>query len=233
MIAIAGRRFMSTLELFGMNDLTLTILNPDLPRHERCDAQANRERILSAAAQLFATQGVSAVNMADISKAAKVGQGTLYRRFANKGELCLALMDHQMATFQAQVLAQLGRMTQDHTAKLAQLQWFLDALIHFNEMHTPLLCEASQSIYFAPGTRPAPYIWQHMTVMGLLRGAVAANEIAPDQDFPMLADTILAPLQPAVFRLLRDGNGYTPERISATLQGLVGRLCKNGTLPTW
>ncbi|MCW1970788.1 MAG: TetR/AcrR family transcriptional regulator [Anaerolineae bacterium] len=215
---------MSTLELFGMNDLTLTILNPDLPRAERCDAQANRVRILQAAEQLFAERGVAAVAMADIGKAAGVGQGTLYRRFANKGELCLALMDHQMTQFQDHVLTEMGRMTRDGAAKLAQLQWFLDAHLHFNEKHTALLCEASQSIYFAPSMRPPPYVWQHMTVLGLLRGAIAAAEMPDSDDLPVLADAIMALIHPSIFRLMRDGNGYTPERISATLQSLVRRL---------
>lgn len=207
-----------------MFEPSLTILNVDAPRAERCDAQANRVRILQAAEQLFAERGVAAVAMADIGKAAGVGQGTLYRRFTNKGELCLALMDHQMTQFQDHVLTEMGRMTRNGIAKLAQLQWFLDAHLHFNEKHTALLCEASQSVYFTPGTRPPTYIWQHMTVLGLLRGAVAANEMPAGDDLPVLADAIMALIHPAIFRLIRDANGYTPERISATLQALVRRL---------
>ena len=81
----------------------LVVLNDDqspAERTERSDAAANRKRILKVAEKLFAKRGVDNINMADIAKAAGVGQGTLYRRFANKSELSLALMDSQMADFQ-------------------------------------------------------------------------------------------------------------------------------------
>jgi AcrR family transcriptional regulator len=52
----------------------------------RRDAQSNLERVLAAAAEVFATQGLSAT-LADVAKQAGVGVGTVYRRFANKDDL--------------------------------------------------------------------------------------------------------------------------------------------------
>jgi AcrR family transcriptional regulator len=52
----------------------------------RRDAQSNLERVLSAAAEVFATQGLGAT-LADVAKHAGVGVGTVYRRFANKDDL--------------------------------------------------------------------------------------------------------------------------------------------------
>ena len=85
-------------------------------RPVRADAQENRARILTAAEELFQAQGVNNVNMVDIARKAGVGQGTLYRRFANKGELCLALLDTQMQEFQERTLAQLTAMRMDNKA---------------------------------------------------------------------------------------------------------------------
>lgn len=52
----------------------------------RRDARSNLDRIVSAAAAVFARRGLSAT-LADVAKAAGVGVGTVYRRFANKDEL--------------------------------------------------------------------------------------------------------------------------------------------------
>ncbi|MCI1881668.1 MAG: TetR/AcrR family transcriptional regulator [Sporolactobacillus sp.] len=59
---------------------------------ERRDAAENRRRILQMARRLFRQYGVEHVSMNQIAKAAGIGPGTLYRRFHNKSELCLALI---------------------------------------------------------------------------------------------------------------------------------------------
>jgi AcrR family transcriptional regulator len=57
----------------------------------RADAERNRQRLLAAAKELFATRGLD-VTLDDIARHAGVGTGTAYRRFANKDELIDALM---------------------------------------------------------------------------------------------------------------------------------------------
>lgn len=56
----------------------------------RADAIANRERILAAAKQVFAEQGVAA-EMKDIADHAGLGVGTIYRNFPGKDDLLLEL----------------------------------------------------------------------------------------------------------------------------------------------
>lgn len=58
----------------------------------RRDAAANRERLLAAARDLFATRGLD-VTLNDIAHRAGVGVGTAYRRFANKEEVIDALFE--------------------------------------------------------------------------------------------------------------------------------------------
>jgi AcrR family transcriptional regulator len=57
----------------------------------RADAERNRQRLLAAAKELFATRGLH-VTLDDIARHAGVGTGTAYRRFANKDALIEALM---------------------------------------------------------------------------------------------------------------------------------------------
>jgi len=62
------------------------------PRPLRSDARANRERILRAANDVFAEQGLGA-SVEEIARRAGVGMGTLYRRFPHKTELIDAIFE--------------------------------------------------------------------------------------------------------------------------------------------
>jgi AcrR family transcriptional regulator len=60
-------------------------------RQLRRDAEVNRQRILAAAADLFAVRGYD-VCVDDIAREAGVGVGTLYRRFPHKADLIQAIV---------------------------------------------------------------------------------------------------------------------------------------------
>jgi AcrR family transcriptional regulator len=66
----------------------------------RRDAAANRERILDAARRLFSEHGLGA-SMDDVARAAGVGAGTLYRRFATKEALLDAILGDALERFHA------------------------------------------------------------------------------------------------------------------------------------
>ena len=174
----AGNKIVKTAQKEDMkkrNAETLNLVVEAPQRIERSDAAENRRRILATAEKLFAKHGVAEVNMADIAKAARVGQGTLYRRFANKGELCLALLDAQMADFQNDSLGTLREMSGRKESKLEQLCWFLDSVVRFNARHAPLLCAAQREITISENPLGSPFTWQRMTVTGLLSGAERAG----------------------------------------------------------
>ena len=61
----------------------------------RADAERNRERILSAAAEVFAERGLD-VSMDDVAAAAGVGVGTVYRRFPDKEVLIDTLFQEHL-----------------------------------------------------------------------------------------------------------------------------------------
>lgn len=194
---------------------------------ERKDAAANRLLIMETARNLFATQGVAAVTMADIAKEAGVGKGTLYRRFGHKGELCLALLDKQLQAFQDNTLAHLREMTARNETYLVQLDYFLDALVRFITANLPLMCEIDS----APGSIEnlvqdvnQPHYWQELTVRGLLARAVMQGEITAVVDIEYLASALMATLNARVLRLQLEGQGFTVERISNGLRQLVHHL---------
>jgi AcrR family transcriptional regulator len=61
----------------------------------RRDAERNRQRILLAAGEVFASRGLE-VTLDDIADHAGVGVGTVYRRFRDKEQLIDALFDDRM-----------------------------------------------------------------------------------------------------------------------------------------
>ena len=75
---------------------TPTEQGQDQPPVLRKDAEQNRQKLLAAARELFADQGLD-VTLNDIAHHAGVGVGTAYRRFANKGEVLDALFEEQVA----------------------------------------------------------------------------------------------------------------------------------------
>src|SRR5690349_10234156 len=70
----------------------------------RSDAARNRERILVAAEEVFATRGLEAT-LDDIAAHAGLGVGTVYRRFANRDELVDALFAEKLNVVAARARA--------------------------------------------------------------------------------------------------------------------------------
>ena len=62
----------------------------------RADAARNRDRLLAAAAELFAERGVD-VPLEDVARRAGVSIGTLYNRFPNRGALIDAVLPERLA----------------------------------------------------------------------------------------------------------------------------------------
>jgi AcrR family transcriptional regulator len=195
----------------------------DVYHEERADAAANRTRIVETAERLFAARGVAAVTMADVAAEAGVGKGTLYRRFGDKGELCLALMDNQLRAFQNIMLDRMRQTQAQGVGPLARLQQFLDAWVHFTDEQLPLLCEVQRHGVHADD-HSAPYFWLHLTVVGLLRGARAAGEVDAATDVVLAADLLLAPLRAQSFQFLRQERGFSLADISRGLTRLAAGL---------
>jgi len=198
-------------------------------RARRSDAVANRELILATAQHLFSEQGVANVCMTAIAEAAEIGKGTLYRGFANKGDLCLALMDEDMRTFQNKTI-HLLRSNTDKPA-LSRLESFLDSLVRFMDFHAPLLREAQlQGVLHSEAQRrqvsPQMWLpWLRETISRLLLQAEQRSE-THGLDIPYLVDAILAPLNADLFMYQREVLGFEIERISSGLRHLVLDGCR-------
>ncbi|NNN00513.1 MAG: TetR/AcrR family transcriptional regulator [Acidimicrobiaceae bacterium] len=86
----------------------------------RADAVRNREKILRAAAWVFAQRGLDAT-LDEIADAAEVGVATLYRRFPDKDALVAALFENSINEFAA--IAERARDMHDSWEGFV---WFLE-----------------------------------------------------------------------------------------------------------
>jgi AcrR family transcriptional regulator len=190
-------------------------------RHERRDAIKNREQILSAARELFAGRGIDNTSMEEIGRAAGVGKGTLYRRFAHKGELCQALLEDDLAVFRGRVDAAIAASDTSETA-LSRLEWLFTQYIAMVEQHIPLMAAIQDA---AAGPRrhsfyQSPfYSWLHAHITGLLTDALAQGE-ALDLDVLFTADTILAAVTPPLYGFQQQHRGFSRERVVAGMRRL-------------
>jgi hypothetical protein len=138
-------------------------------------------------------------------------------------------MDEDMRSFQTQTL-QMLRSEHDQPA-LSRLDTFLDRLVHYMDMHAPLLREVQlhgvfQDDTYANQASPQMWLpWLRDTIGILLHQAEQQGEAA-NLDIPYLVDAILAPLAADLFMYQREVLGFELERISRGLRQLVLDGCR-------
>lgn len=199
--------------------------NCDAPRGEaiwltevrptRADAVKNRALLLATARALFEASGVEAVTMSAVAEAAGVGKGTLYRHFANKGQLCEELLDSDQRDMQTRVLEQLSTVRDAASARLA-LGWFMGEMLDFYQRNDSLFyidpIQSSEGMLIHPA-----HYWVRQTFRGLLAQAGAAL------DLEYAADTLYLMLDPRTLRF-QSARGLSQETILLHARQLAERL---------
>jgi AcrR family transcriptional regulator len=182
-------------------------------RHERADAARNRAKVLEAAEQLFADGDPHTVTMTDIARAAGVGRATLYRRYPDPGSVAVALLDEHERQLQEQLLGGAPPLGPGAPPG-ARLAAFYAAMVDLldRHLHLALGVETGRS-RLATGA----YQFWRAHVRALVRQADIGD---PDA----LADILLAPLAPEVYRHQRNDAGLSKSRITQSLALLAQHL---------
>src|SRR3954470_14590056 len=68
--------------------------------HLRADARRNRERIVTAATECFASDGIGC-QVAEVARRAGVGNATVFRHFATKHDLLVAVFEERLSAMLA------------------------------------------------------------------------------------------------------------------------------------
>ncbi|MBV9788177.1 MAG: TetR/AcrR family transcriptional regulator [Chloroflexi bacterium] len=182
-------------------------------------------RILEVAQQLFAERGIEAVSMHQIAQAAGVGQGTLYRRYAHKGELILDLLDERIR--QLLYAMQEDAQATDATPAIQRLDRVIARCVAFIEEQGPFLAAIMTTASDQPRERKFSvtyYVTSHNIIAGLLQEAIAEDALVP-LDSTYTADALLAALDPTLYQFQRQTRGYSSEQILAGLRRIyIGGL---------
>jgi len=186
---------------------------------ERADAARNRARLLEAAARLVAERGAEHVTMQAVAEAARVGKGTLFRRFGDRNGLLLALLSEAEAEFQEAYssgppplgpgahpvdrLTAFGCALLERSADYADLGAALGRQVCYERRYSSEVAQAF-----------------HHHVSTLL------SEAGVERDHDMLAHALLSFTSLELSDCLRDERGVPVARLRAAWMDLVRRVAR-------
>ncbi len=207
---------------------------PLVARAMRADARRNLERILAAAGEVFAEQGLEA-SVADVAARAGVGTATIFRRFPAKDDLVLAVVEAR-----ARELAEAARQAAAGDDPGRAFRAFMETAVA-QLIRDRGFCEAAGlQLYGAPGLHEL-HVQLNASVRLLVRRAQDAGALRRDlvvEDVSVLvraiaeASTLLQQARPGSWQryldLVLDGlrpAAATRLRRAAPTLGELERVC--------
>jgi AcrR family transcriptional regulator len=194
--------------------MELPVLSSATP--ERADAARNRQRILCTAERMFAERGVRSTSMEAIAAEAGVGKGTLFRRFGDRANLALAVLDQSERALQDAILGGPPPLGPGVTG-CERLAAFGSAILDRLEAHSDLLLDAE---FASAGgrLRSMPYAvhWLHVHTL--------VEQARPDGDLDYITDLLLGALSAQTFAHQRYGRQMELSRLKAGYADLASRM---------
>jgi AcrR family transcriptional regulator len=189
-------------------------------------AAVTRTQIVTAARQLFASQGYGASSIQAVARAAGVAVPTVYATFGSKRAILLAILDSaDVETGTRQLFGNLKASAGDHRAQLAHV---IEFTVRFNTVNADLIrltrtaagAEPDLADLWTEGEArrraaqaPLVHAWKPMLVRGLAAGTAA--------------DILWSLTGPEMYQAFVTQCGWTTVRFSqwlrSTLEGLLFR----------
>ncbi len=198
----------------------LTLLGQ--PARERADAARNRSRLLDAAAQLVRELGAQHVTMDAVAAAAKVGKGTLFRRFGDREGLMRALLDHAEEEYQRGFLTGPPPLGPGAPPR-ERLAAFGRATIRHHLSHLEL--------YLAADTCAERRLLVPAAVLRVTHVAGLLRQAGADGDTDLLAQALNGYLDPVLLHHLHVQRGYPVSRLEDGWSQVVARLLDGSPAP--
>lgn len=165
-----------------------------LPRRGRPPSKAARRKALAAAQEILATQGFGRVTIEAVAARSGVGKPTLYRHWANAGEL---VMEALMGDLPDGTSAPAGHLAESLRGQLGRLVAAL-ATTRGRQI-TRALAASDPESEMTKAFRHRVILSSREHGRALISAAARAGEIDPAEDIEIILDMIYAPL---FYRLL-------------------------------
>ncbi|MUG89217.1 TetR family transcriptional regulator [Paenibacillus timonensis] len=208
---------------------------------DRRETDLYRERILKAARQLFHEHGLDGVSMYMIARTAKIGQGSLYRRYADIGEIGSDLLRDNTE----KLLSGLEALTngpslqtkrgerievEGHAGRkdsyLEYLRIAISRVVDFTDEHAELLLRIKSEFTGKKQLTQFEHpIFERLNriLMGLFRQAVQAGEIR-EVEPPFMGSALTAVLSPDLYLYQQKVHGSTKTEFRQGILTLVEAL---------
>jgi AcrR family transcriptional regulator len=146
----------------------------------RCKSPQQADKILAAAARLFATHRFHEARMEDIAADAEVGKGTLYRYFQDKEELYQALLARAAEGLQSRLreALQKGSPREQLVAVVAALLGYFDEQPHLLDLiqHAEAMQKPGQEFSWQKTRNQTTALVQDLFQAGKREGAFAIDD---------------------------------------------------------
>lgn len=207
---------------------------------DRREPDLYRERILKAARQLFHEHGLEGVSMYMIARTAGVGQGSLYRRYADIGEIGSDLLrdntEKLLSDLEALANAQIrqvergtddeGVQAGEKSSHLENLRSAIAQVVDFTEEHAELLLRIKSEFTGKKQLTQFEHpIFERLNgiLTGLFRQAVQAGEIR-EVEPPFMGSALTAILSPDLYLYQQKVHGSTKAEIRRGVLTLIDAL---------
>jgi len=181
-------------------------------RRERKDAQEHRRLILQTAQTLFNEHGVHTVSMHQIAKTAGIGQATLYRKYAHKGDLCIDLIQDYSKELMNRIDGYLTNNEQLPPEERLSgiLSIWIDAIEEKFElivtMEARINCEDPRGNFF----HTPMYLFLRDKMSALLAAMIGGKSSV---DPELMAHAIICSMAPSGYFHIKQEKSYTKEQI--------------------
>ncbi len=198
-----------------------------MPRTSAAHATEMRQRILDGAHRAMLSGGYRGTTMPAIAAEADVSVGLLYRYFASKEELYLAMCDYVSQAQLDELAVQMGQITDPRERLARAIGHFVESLEseHWGAIITAGWAEADVKPDLRDLLRRRCDQIRAFAAM-FLREAIARGEIEPDVDIEELSLATTMLMDGVIAHQAETGDRFDADLVTRSVIALVGRTLR-------